>query len=77
MHHPHPYDRSLLVMPRWIIDSRDDFTAERLEQLDDAYKLYRCKTIMNCAQTCPKVRTGGPQAPGTCDDSSCSSIAEV
>ncbi len=41
---------------RWIIDSRDDFTAERMEQLDDAYKLYRCKTIMNCAQTCPKVR---------------------
>lgn len=34
----------------WIIDSRDDFTAERLAQLDDAYKLMRCKTIMNCAQ---------------------------
>lgn len=44
----------LLAAYRWIIDSRDDFTAERLEQLDDAYKLYRCKTIMNCAQTCPK-----------------------
>jgi hypothetical protein len=28
---------------RWIIDSRDEFTAERLAQLDDAYKLYRCK----------------------------------
>lgn len=44
----------LLAAYRWIIDSRDDFTAERLAQLDDAYKLYRCKTIMNCAQVCPK-----------------------
>jgi succinate dehydrogenase (ubiquinone) iron-sulfur subunit len=35
---------------RWIIDSRDDFTKERLAQLDDAYKLYRCHTIMNCAK---------------------------
>lgn len=34
----------------WVIDSRDDFTAERLAALDDMYKLYRCKTIMNCAQ---------------------------
>ena len=37
-------------MCRWIIDSRDDFTKERLAQLDDAYKLYRCHTIMNCAK---------------------------
>lgn len=44
----------LMQAYRWVIDSRDDFTAERLAQLDDAYKLYRCKTIMNCAQTCPK-----------------------
>jgi len=35
---------------RWIIDSRDDMTAERLAHLDDAYKLYRCHTIMNCAK---------------------------
>ena len=35
---------------RWVIDSRDDMTAERLAALDDMYKLYRCKTIMNCAQ---------------------------
>jgi succinate dehydrogenase/fumarate reductase iron-sulfur protein len=40
----------LLAAYRWVIDSRDDFTAERLAALDDAYKLYRCKTIMNCAQ---------------------------
>lgn len=35
---------------RWIVDSRDDFTKERIAQLDDAYKLYRCHTIMNCAK---------------------------
>lgn len=33
----------ILSHRRWIIDSRDEFTAERLAQLDDAYKLYRCK----------------------------------
>lgn len=44
----------LLQAYRWVIDSRDDYTAERLAHLDDAYKLYRCKTIMNCSQTCPK-----------------------
>ncbi|GLC41096.1 hypothetical protein PLESTB_000943300 [Pleodorina starrii] len=44
----------LLAAYRWIIDSRDDYTAERMAQLDDAYKLYRCKTIMNCATVCPK-----------------------
>lgn len=44
----------LLAAYRWIIDSRDDMTSERLAQLDDAFKLYRCKTIMNCATVCPK-----------------------
>lgn len=44
----------LLQAYRWIVDSRDDSTAERLKDLDDPFKLYRCKTIMNCAQTCPK-----------------------
>lgn len=44
----------LLQAYRWIIDSRDDFTQERIKQLDDQYKLYRCKTIMNCARVCPK-----------------------
>lgn len=39
---------------RWIDDSRDEKTKERLEQLDDAFKLYRCHTIMNCTRTCPK-----------------------
>merc|ERR1712146_358941 len=39
---------------RWIDDSRDEFTKERLELLDDSFKLYRCHTIMNCSKTCPK-----------------------
>jgi len=39
---------------RWIDDSRDEFTKERLEALDDTFKLYRCHTIMNCSKTCPK-----------------------
>uniref|UniRef100_A0A061SJV0 Succinate dehydrogenase [ubiquinone] iron-sulfur subunit, mitochondrial n=2 Tax=Tetraselmis sp. GSL018 TaxID=582737 RepID=A0A061SJV0_9CHLO len=44
----------LMQAYRWIVDSRDEFTEERLKQLDDSYKLYRCKTIMNCATVCPK-----------------------
>mmetsp|Transcript_14447 Transcript_14447/g.17563 ORF Transcript_14447/g.17563 Transcript_14447/m.17563 type:complete len:281 (-) Transcript_14447:201-1043(-) len=44
----------LMQAYRWIEDSRDDFTKERLEQLDDAFKLYRCHTIMNCTKVCPK-----------------------
>merc|ERR1712182_152233 len=39
---------------RWIDDSRDQYTAELLAELNDTYKLYRCHTIMNCARTCPK-----------------------
>tara|TARA_A100001015_G_C15000734_1_gene718368 strand:- start:1125 stop:1913 length:789 start_codon:yes stop_codon:yes gene_type:complete len=44
----------LLQAYRWIADSRDEHTDERLEQLDDSFKLYRCHTIMNCTRTCPK-----------------------
>ncbi|NDF11192.1 MAG: succinate dehydrogenase iron-sulfur subunit [Proteobacteria bacterium] len=44
----------LLQAYRWIADSRDEATAERLEALEDPFKLYRCHTIMNCAKTCPK-----------------------
>lgn len=40
---------------RWMIDSRDDFTEERLSKLQDPFSLYRCHTIMNCTKTCPKV----------------------
>jgi succinate dehydrogenase / fumarate reductase, iron-sulfur subunit len=45
---------ALLQAYRWIIDSRDDKTNERLDLLEDPFKLYRCHTIMNCAQVCPK-----------------------
>jgi len=44
----------LLQAYRWIIDSRDEATGERLDNLEDPFRLYRCHTIMNCARTCPK-----------------------
>lgn len=44
----------LLQAYRWLADSRDEFAGERLDELDDPFRLYRCHTIMNCAQTCPK-----------------------
>ena len=44
----------LMQAYRWISDSRDDFRKERIEYLNDAMKVYRCKTIMNCADSCPK-----------------------
>ncbi|MBO9355099.1 succinate dehydrogenase iron-sulfur subunit [Bordetella petrii] len=44
----------LLQAYRFIADSRDTATAERLADLDDVYKLYRCRTIMNCTEVCPK-----------------------
>ena len=44
----------LLQAYRWIADSRDEFTGERLDALEDPFRLYRCHTIMNCAKTCPK-----------------------
>jgi succinate dehydrogenase / fumarate reductase iron-sulfur subunit len=43
-----------LQAQRWIVDSRDEATAERLDELEDPFKLYRCHTIMNCTQSCPK-----------------------
>ena len=45
---------ALLQANRWIMDSRDMATDERLEQLDDTFKLYLCHTIMNCTNACPK-----------------------
>ena len=45
---------ALLQSYRFLADSRDQMTEERLDSLEDAYKLYRCHTIMNCAQVCPK-----------------------
>jgi len=44
----------LLHAYRWIIDSRDEATESRLDNLEDPFKLYRCHTIMNCTKTCPK-----------------------
>ena len=44
----------LLQAYRWIIDSRDENTGERLGELEDPFSLYRCHTIMNCTNTCPK-----------------------
>lgn len=44
----------LMQAYRWIEDSRDDHTLERLKKLDDPFKLYRCHTIMNCTKVCPK-----------------------
>jgi succinate dehydrogenase/fumarate reductase iron-sulfur protein len=44
----------LMQAYRWIIDSRDQETKKRLNQLQDPFKLYRCHTIMNCSKTCPK-----------------------
>ncbi|MES1907776.1 MAG: hypothetical protein MHM6MM_000829 [Cercozoa sp. M6MM] len=39
---------------RWLVDSRDQAFQERMEQLDDEWKLYRCHQIMNCTAACPK-----------------------
>jgi len=44
----------LLQAYRWLADSRDEATGERLDTLEDPYRLYRCHTIMNCANVCPK-----------------------
>uniref|UniRef100_A0A4W6EM70 Succinate dehydrogenase [ubiquinone] iron-sulfur subunit, mitochondrial n=2 Tax=Percomorphaceae TaxID=1489872 RepID=A0A4W6EM70_LATCA len=44
----------LMQAYRWMIDSRDEFTEERLSKLQDPFSLYRCHTIMNCTKTCPK-----------------------
>ena len=44
----------LLQAYRWLADSRDEYTGERLDELEDPFRLYRCHTIMNCANACPK-----------------------
>ena len=44
----------LLQAYRWLIDSRDEMTGERLDNLEDPFRLYRCHTIMNCTHACPK-----------------------
>ncbi|NOQ14516.1 MAG: succinate dehydrogenase iron-sulfur subunit [Methyloprofundus sp.] len=44
----------LLQAHRWLNDTRDENTGARLDELEDPFKLYRCHTIMNCTDTCPK-----------------------
>ena len=44
----------LLQANRWIQDSRDEEKKERLNELDDSFKLFRCHSIMNCTNSCPK-----------------------
>lgn len=44
----------LLQAYRWVTDSRDESTGERLDNLEDPFRLYRCHTILNCAKACPK-----------------------
>jgi succinate dehydrogenase / fumarate reductase iron-sulfur subunit len=45
---------ALLQAYRWIVDSRDEATGERLDALEDPFRLYRCHTILNCTEACPK-----------------------
>jgi len=45
---------ALLQAYRWLADSRDEATGDRLDNLEDPFRLYRCHTIMNCAKACPK-----------------------
>jgi len=45
---------ALLQAYRWIADSRDEATGDRLDFLEDPFRLYRCHTIMNCSQACPR-----------------------
>jgi succinate dehydrogenase / fumarate reductase iron-sulfur subunit len=44
----------LIQAERFIVDSRDRATQERLDDLNDPYRLFRCRTIMNCTEVCPK-----------------------
>ena len=44
----------LLAAYRWIADSRDEATGQQLDEMEDPFRLYRCHTIMNCTDTCPK-----------------------
>ena len=46
--------QALLTAARFVLDSRDQATDERLSVLDGPYKVFRCHTIMNCVEACPK-----------------------
>ena len=45
---------ALLAAYRWIVDTRDEATGERLDELEDPFRLYRCQPIRNCTGACPK-----------------------
>ena len=45
---------ALLAAYRWLVDSRDEAAGQRLDALEDPFRLYRCHTIMNCTEACPK-----------------------
>ncbi len=44
----------LLQAYRWLVDSRDEATGKRLDNVEDPFRLYRCHTILNCSKACPK-----------------------
>jgi succinate dehydrogenase / fumarate reductase iron-sulfur subunit len=44
----------LLQAYRFLVDTRDRATRERLEDLNDPYRLFRCRSIMNCTEVCPR-----------------------
>ncbi|XP_064386765.1 succinate dehydrogenase [ubiquinone] iron-sulfur subunit, mitochondrial-like [Halichondria panicea] len=54
--HPEKYLGPAVLMQayRWMIDSRDDFQKERLDNVSDPFSVFKCHTIMNCTKTCPK-----------------------
>ncbi len=54
----------LLQANRWLADSRDEATGERLDNLEDPFRLYRCHTILNCTRTCPKGLNPGEAIAG-------------
>jgi len=54
----------LLQAWRWLVDSRDEATGERLDALEDPFRLYRCHTILNCTRTCPKGLNPGKSIAG-------------
>ena len=54
----------LLQAWRWLVDSRDEATGERLDQLEDPFRLYRCHTILNCTRTCPRGLNPGQSIAG-------------
>jgi succinate dehydrogenase / fumarate reductase iron-sulfur subunit len=54
----------LLQAWRWLMDSRDEATGERLDELEDPFRLYRCHTILNCTRTCPKGLNPGKAIAG-------------